>query len=59
MITSLAVIALIYGGYSLVTNLMLSPDDIESKCAANPGMLSFLCYIKYQATTLNKLNTKY
>lgn len=54
MVILLLIIALLYGLYSVITNLMSAPE-IGSSCD-KPGMLSFLCPVKMQVCTLNKLN---
>jgi len=50
----MVVIVLVYVIYSVTTNVMLAPTDIDEQCQANPGMLSFLCKFKWLVTTLNK-----
>lgn len=54
MVILLVIIAIVYGLYSIITNLMSAPE-VGNSCA-NPGMLSFLCPLKVQVTTLNKLS---
>lgn len=50
----LMVLALIYGIYSVITNV-IAAGDLGDNCLVNPGMLTFLCPVKFYVSTLNKL----
>jgi hypothetical protein len=55
MIILLILIALVFGLYAVITNMMMAPE-LGDNCA-KPGTLSFLCPIKIEVTTVNKIKS--
>ena len=56
MVIILILIALVFGLYAVITNMMMAPE-IGKNCD-KPGTLSFLCPIKVEVPTLNKIKNE-
>lgn len=54
IIIALVILALVYGLYAIVSNQVSAPQ-LGDNCLEDPGMLAFLCPIKHQLSTVNKI----